>query len=99
MINELTNGKINLKRTELMNFRAAAGATIACDRGLVWVTQEGERDDYWLLAGETLKLRRTGSVVIEAAQQSRVAIRQPAPRAWQALIPGLARRAAHLDAC
>src|SRR5438132_819458 len=55
MINELTNGRIALERNELLNFRAAAGSTIACDGGLVWVTLEGERDDHWLPPGASLQ--------------------------------------------
>lgn len=82
MTSTLTNSRIDLARTGLLNFRAAAGSTVACERGLVWVTLEGEPDDYWLPAGESIVARRSGRVVVEAAQLSRIVLQKPAAARW-----------------
>lgn len=69
-----------LQRAQILAMRVAAGTTIACRSGLVWITQSGQRDDYWLPAGESLELRRGGQVVVEAAQYSRIALTRSPPR-------------------
>jgi hypothetical protein len=62
----------DLERAQILTLRIAAGTTITCARGLVWITQAGRREDFWLPAGETLRVTRTAKVVIEAAQASRI---------------------------
>ena len=100
MISELTNARIELERAALLNLRAPKGSTIECDRGLVWITQEGEPDDHWLPAGDSLVLTRAGRVVIEAAQASRVTLqRAETVSRWQALLPKFARRQHASFAC
>ena len=100
MISELTNARIELQREGLMNLRAPKGSTIECETGLVWVTQEGEPDDYWLPAGQSLVLPRSGRIVIEAAQSSRITLqRAETASRWLALLPKFARRQGASFAC
>jgi len=61
-----------LERAQILTLRVAAGTTITCARGLVWITQAGRREDFWLPPGETLRVSRASQVVIEAAQASRI---------------------------
>jgi hypothetical protein len=61
-----------LERAQILTLRVAAGTTITCARGLVWITQAGRREDFWLPAGETLRVSRATKVVVEAAQKSRI---------------------------
>jgi hypothetical protein len=100
MISELTNARVELERAGMLNLYAPKGSTIECDGGLVWVTQEGEPNDYWLPAGETLVLPRSGRVVIEAAQASRITLqRAESASRWHALLPRFARRQHASFAC
>jgi len=100
MIRELANARIELERAGLLNLRAPKGSTIECDGGLVWVTQEGELDDHWLPAGESLVLKRSGRVVIEAAQASRITLqRAETASRWQSLLPRFSRRQRESLAC
>jgi hypothetical protein len=85
MITSLTNTTIDLGRSGLLNIKAHAGLTVACESGLVWVTVEGERTDHWLVAGDALSVAWPGRVVIEAAQASRVALREPEKSIWKFL--------------
>lgn len=42
------------------------GDMVICTRGLLWVTQEGDRDDHLLRSGEKFIANRHGVVVVEA---------------------------------
>ena len=81
-----------LERAQLLTLRVAAGTTITCARGLVWITQAGRREDFWLPAGETLRVPRAAKVVIEAAQTSRIGmVRSSRPTVVQAAATWLAQ--------
>jgi hypothetical protein len=58
----------------------AAGWTIACRSGSVWITQEADRRDVFLYAGDGFTLDRAGLALILARQDSALAIRPPAVR-------------------
>lgn len=92
MITELTNTTTDLARSALLNIDARAGLAVTCESGLVWVTVEGERADHWLVAGDTLTVRRPGRVVVEAAQASRIALREPETARWRWRLPLFGRR-------
>jgi hypothetical protein len=49
-----------LKRDTLLRIHAIAGRKIVCVRGIVWLTQEGDRRDFVLAPGATLVLDRAG---------------------------------------
>jgi hypothetical protein len=46
--------------------RLARGALVRVLAGRAWITQEGDAHDWFLRCGESLRLPRTGRVVIEA---------------------------------
>ena len=83
MITNLTHTKVELARSGLLNVQTGGGLSVACESGLVWVTVEGEPADYWLVAGDALAVARSGHVVIEAAQDSRIDLREPRKPAWR----------------
>jgi Protein of unknown function (DUF2917) len=56
----------------------AAGWTIACRSGSVWITQEADTRDVFLYAGDSFMLDRAGLALILARQDSALAIRPPA---------------------
>ena len=78
MIDGLTNGATRLGRAEIVRLATPGNVRITCDRGLVWVTAEGRRGDYWLVAGDSVDLDRSRGVVIEAAQESAISVRRTA---------------------
>lgn len=86
----------DLERAQILALRVAGGTTITCASGLVWVTQAGRREDFWLPAGDALRVARSTRVVIEAAQQSRIgmirASQAPAIAAATAWIASLLRK-------
>ena len=50
---------------------------IECKEGVIWVTRSGDWTDYWLSAGRHYLPKGTGSVVIQAMDDTRVAIEEP----------------------
>lgn len=58
----------------------AAGWTIACRSGSVWITQEADVRDVFLSAGERFTLDRGGLALMLARQDSALAMRPPARR-------------------
>jgi len=63
--------KVRMRRRE---FQAVAGvkpgATVCCDKGVLWVTQPDDRRDYILLAGDQLVVTKRGKVLIEAMRDA-----------------------------
>lgn len=49
--------------------------TVQVTRGVAWVTQEGDRRDHILRAGQQVVLARHGRVVVQAIHRDGVAIR------------------------
>ncbi len=54
--------------------RLPRGAIVRVLAGRVWITQEGDAHDWFLRCGESLRLPRTGRVVIEALSAIAIAV-------------------------
>lgn len=75
----------------------ARGLRLMAVAGSFWVTQDGDRRDYFLAAGEDLDITTDGAVVVEAQAESRLAVLRPpavdlsfgrgaaAPSGWRGL--------------
>lgn len=63
----------------------AAGARVLCLAGELWITQDGDRADYFIKAGESFPVAVQGSVVVYAQRAARLRVREPRARGW----PGL----------
>lgn len=42
------------------------GMVLSCEKGLLWVTQSGDRRDYLLSPGQNMIVKNHGNVLIEA---------------------------------
>jgi hypothetical protein len=60
----------------------ARGARLVAVVGAFWVTQDGDRRDYFLAAGEELDITTDGAVVVEAQEDARLAVLQPPVVRW-----------------
>jgi len=95
MIANLTSSTIDMASAGLLHIDSRADVAVTCESGLVWVTVEGEPADHWLVAGDALSVVRPGRIVIEAAQASRIAVRETPPSSRSLRWPAfLSRRVA-----
>ena len=67
---------LELGQGEVVTLIDAEGARILSQRGQVWITQEGDREDHIVAAGETLVVLRPGRTIVQALEPARVAIRE-----------------------
>lgn len=62
---------INLETEEAQKLDAIRpGTVIRCQDGILWITQDGDRDDHILKAGDTFTVTRKGNVVLQALNSS-----------------------------
>jgi len=73
------HAELHLGHRETIGLRDATGTLVQCLRGVLWITQNGDRKDYFLGAGETLKLDRAGLALIHAAEAADFALFAPPP--------------------
>ena len=73
----LVRGAIALDKGALVLIDEARGMLIYVWQGEVWVTQEGERRDRVLSAGEWLRVERGGRTVVSALGASAIALTSP----------------------
>jgi hypothetical protein len=71
-----------------------AGSLVVVERGTLWLTQCPDPTDYFLGAGESMRLARDGSPLVSALRDSvfRVATVARSPRRWREVVVGLALR-------
>jgi hypothetical protein len=72
----IEDGRHALSRSQIVELRMSTAATIACTSGLVWITQKGQRDDYWLPTGDRMAFAKGAHLVVEAAQDSEISVAQ-----------------------
>jgi hypothetical protein len=75
---ELDQDGLCMKSKQLLKVRGGAGHTIVCHSGSVWVTQERDRRDTVLGAGESFALDRSGLALVQAFEQSAISVARPA---------------------
>ena len=66
----LEHTALRLPRAGFATLSGALGIAIRCRTGLLWVTAENDRTDYFLRPGESMEIRSAGIVVIEAERDS-----------------------------
>jgi hypothetical protein len=96
---ELNQDGLCLKSNQVLKVRGGSGHTIICHSGSVWVTQDRDRRDIVLGAGESFALDRNGLTLVQAFEQSAISIAPAAVRdraAVPAARPGHATAAAGL---
>ena len=67
-----------LQSRQTLSGVARESQTIGVEYGLLWLTIEGRRQDFWLSAGDSMPLKPGRLVVIEAQADSRLWL-QPCP--------------------
>ena len=68
---------VQLAAGQELRFREAAGWTVACRDGTVWITQEADARDVFLNRGEAFSLDRGGLALVRACGNAVLSIRAP----------------------
>lgn len=63
---ELTSGELYLREHCPLRLTDAAGFSIRCTHGVLWMTITGEAGDIVLASGESHRIRSPGRIVIES---------------------------------
>jgi hypothetical protein len=71
--------QLHLERREVLRLHDPRGARVECVRGALWITQNRDRQDYFLAANDALTLDRPGLALIHAQEPSEVVLSEPAP--------------------
>ncbi len=67
---------------ETFSLKHAARTAVTVKRGSVWVTQDGNREDYVLEAGQSLRIAGDETVIVSALRASEVALDEMPRRGW-----------------
>ena len=90
---ELERAERALRFREVIRFEDAVGTRLRVLRGSVWITQNGDRRDYYLRATRTMSLDRPGLALVQAVEPAELVVWRLAPQIPVAvqLARGLAR--------
>src|SRR5262245_44201920 len=67
--------RVRLAAGQELQLHEAAGWTVVCASGAVWITQESDVRDIFLNAGEGFALDRAGLAIVRACHDAMIAIR------------------------
>jgi hypothetical protein len=73
---ELDQDRLCLQPKQLVKIRGGRGHSVVCQRGSVWVTQQGDPRDIVLTAGEAFTLDRGGVALLQALGPGAISIGQ-----------------------
>lgn len=97
MFISLDCSELSLKNGQLLRLSQAAGVTIRCLAGTIWITSPGEIEDIFLDTGMHHVIRSPGLVLIESVGDGRVCLESPGPgheaNRWSGLLIRLMKRA------
>lgn len=75
----LRNSVIQLNANKPVSFRDARGALLKCVEGVLWVTIDGQPGDYFLTAGQSLRIDSQGLAVVEGVPAGAFRLQTAAP--------------------
>ena len=71
MNHDLLLGSHLLRKGQIHRLRSAAGRRVECLNGVIWITQDGDRRDIVLEAGDAFTFDRDDDVLLSALADSR----------------------------
>ena len=87
----------SLARKQLLWLRGTGPATVVCESGTLWITEDGSPEDVILEAGERHAVCGRVPVLIEALADSTAAVEAAGSLAWSAPVAAAARAERSVD--
>jgi len=76
--NQHKNISVNLHPHQVQSLDdVEPGMTVVCDKGIVWLTESNDTQDYALRPGHSVIIRKKGKVLIEAVNEADLHIIYP----------------------
>jgi hypothetical protein len=72
-------GSMQLARGAFARVGGMKGAVIQVQQGELWITQEGDRRDYLVGAGQSFRVQRSGVILAHALRSSSLSLILPMP--------------------
>jgi hypothetical protein len=79
-MNDVIRHALQLAHGNLLRIEAGKGLLVTVVRGEIWLTEEGERDDYILTQGQSHRLERPGLCLVYAWETSELSLAAPRSR-------------------
>ena len=77
-LNQDKNISLNLQRHQVRKLvDVISGTIITCDKGIIWLTESDDRQDYTLRPGHRVVIRKKAEVLIEALNESDLHVTYP----------------------
>ena len=70
----MTARTVALASGDLLRLQAPRGLEVKVEAGHLWITEQDQRDDVWLAAGQRVRLVGDGLAVLEAKGDARFSI-------------------------
>lgn len=87
----LTN-EISLPKAKLWRMDGdLRGEKITCLKGRIWITQQGDLNDYVLDAGESFWVSRPGAVVVQALEDTQIRFSRTASLGYAESVKNMTR--------
>jgi len=77
---ETIRHRLDLGMDNLLRVQDGAGVLVSVLRGRVWITQEGDWQDTFLVAGECFRIERDGLTLVHGLQASALTLSAPRQR-------------------
>jgi hypothetical protein len=65
---------VTIRTGESFTLNRAAGTTLRCEEGRLWITEEGVAEDVALVAGQSTRLLRNGKALVLALRDARLTL-------------------------
>ena len=76
---------VSMRRGSVLRVDDGRGIVITVWEGELWLTQEGDRRDRYLAAGQSFRLDREGTAIASAMRRAVVSMSAPPPRPKKSL--------------
>jgi hypothetical protein len=77
-LNQTKNNTLNLQQHQVRKLvNVIPGTVISCDKGILWLTESDDRQDYMLRPGHHVMIHQKGEVLIEALNESDLHVTYP----------------------